>query len=214
MAKNASSTFVNEGYKTAARCGIDILELANATRRGGIVTDLLVGIGISGIAMETLRKIRAKLDSATRQELIGDLQRIEAEREHFVDIIARDGEWESAVGQESTTCEITSTELQEPEECGLSKDDQKELLQFVQKIINLPDSDRQKLILNQDRQILALMRLLVVDLALRTSYELFGEFPDNLTSLTPRFLTKLPLDPFTTESFIYGPSMLVTLICV
>ncbi len=192
-----------EDYKTAARCGIDILELANATRRGGIVTDLLVGIGISGIAMEILRKIRAKLDHATRQEVIGDLQRIETEREPFIEIIARDGELEIAVGQESTTCDIMSTELQEPEECGLSKDDQKELLQFVQKIIDLPDSDRRKLILNQDQQILALMRLLVVDLALRASYELYGKFPDNLTSLTPRFLSKLPLDPFTGESFIY-----------
>ena len=154
----------NEDYKTAARCGIDILELANATRRGGIVTDLLVGIAISGIAMETLRKIRAKLDHATRKELIGDLQRIEAEREPFVDILARDRELEIAIGQENTTCDITSTELQDPEECGLSEDEQRELLQYVQKIIDLPD---------------------------------------NLTSLTPRFLTKLPLDPFTGESFIY-----------
>ena len=193
----------NEDNKTAARCGIDILELANATRRGGIVTDLQVGIAISGIAMETLRKIRAKLDHATRQELIGDLQRIEAEREPFADIIERDNEWEIAVGQEDNTCDLTSMELQDPEECGLSQDEQKELLQLCQQIADLPDSDRRKLILNQDQQILALMRLLVVDLALRASYELSSAIPNNLTSLTPRFLSKLPLDPFTSESFIY-----------
>lgn len=195
----------NLDYKTAARCGMDILELANATRRGGIVTDLLLGIGISGIAMETLRKIRTKLDHATRQELLDCLLRIEAERDPFVDVIARDYELEIAIGQENKTCDITSMELQEPEECGLSKDEQKELIQFVQQIIDLPDSERQKMILSQDQGIMALMRLLVVDLALRTSYELSGTFPDNLSTLTPRFLTRLPLDPYTNESFIYRP---------
>ena len=195
----------SEDYITATRCGIDILELANAVRRGGLVTDLLVGIGISGIAIETLRNIRTKLDPITCQELISDLQRIEADREPFADIIARDCEWEIAVGEEDKTCDITSTELQDSEECGLSQDEQKELLQLCQQIADLPDSDRRKLILNQDQQILALMGLLVIDLALRASYELYGMFPDNLTSLTPRFLSKLPLDPFTGESLIYRP---------
>jgi hypothetical protein len=157
----------NNDFRAAARIGIDTLELANAVRRGGLVTDHLVGIAISGIAMDDLRKIRTKLDTGTRRLVIDELQRLEAEREPFADIVARDRDWEVAVGYEDKPCDFMSQGLSDPEECGLSEEEQKELLQFLQQVADLPERDRREMERDQDFHILALMRMLAVDLALR-----------------------------------------------
>ena len=75
-----------EEFSTAALAGVDILELANAVRRGGLVVDSLVSIAISGIAIESLRKLRGNLDEATRVTLRDSLRSLEHEREPFADI--------------------------------------------------------------------------------------------------------------------------------
>ncbi len=192
-------------YGEAALIGIDMLELGNATRRGGLVTDLLIDISISGIALDTLRKTRENLDHAMRGTLMHALQRIEGEREPFADIVARDREWELAVGYEDGPCEFTSQEMGDPEECGLSEDEQEELLHLLQQVADLPGSDQRKMQLEQDHHVLALLRMLGVDLALRSWYETSDAFPNDLTSLIPGLLPTLPLDPYTNESFIYRP---------
>lgn len=190
-------------FRTAARCAIDILDLANAVRRGGLVTDLLVGIAISGIAIDTLRKIRTKIDNDTRRRVMDELQRLEAEREPFVDVVARDRNWEIAVGYEDKRCDFMSLEMDDPEECGLSEEEQKEIRQLLQQIADLPESDQRKMQRDQDYRTLASMRLLAVDLALRDCHATTGSLPNDLSSLTPRPLAELPLDPYTENSFIY-----------
>ncbi len=193
----------NKDYHTAAEVGIDILELANAVRRGGLVTDLLVGVAISAIGIEGLRKIRTTLDHGTRRLLIEQLLRLEAERESFTEIVARDHKWEMAVGYKDEPCDFMSMDLTDPDECGLSEDEQRDLLQLLQHIGDLPATDRRKMELDHDRHILALMRMLVVDLALRDWHASSGSFPDGLSSLTTQMLPKLPLDPYTETWFIY-----------
>ena len=88
----------NGDYRAAATIGLDIFELANAIRRGGLVTDLLFSIAIARLAIDALRKDRTNVDSASRLLLVRELRRLEAEREPFAGIIARDREWEVAVG--------------------------------------------------------------------------------------------------------------------
>jgi hypothetical protein len=190
-------------FRAAARSGIDTLELANAIRRGGLLTDLLVGIAISGIAMEALRRIRTKLDNGTRRQAIDQLHRLEAQREPFTDIVARDRDWEVAVGYEDKPCDFMSHELSDPEECGLSEDEQKEIRRLLQEMADLPETEQRKMQHDQDNHILALMRMLAVDLALRHVYDTTGRFPDELLSLTPQPLARLPLDPYTEQPFIY-----------
>ena len=190
-------------FQAAARICMDTLELANATRRGGLVTDLLVGIAISGIAMHALRKIRTKLENSTRRLVIDELHRLEAEREPFAVVVARDRDWELAVGYEDEPCDFTAQELIDPNECGLSEEEQKEILQLLQQMAELPEPDQRKMQRDQDYHILALMRMLAVDLALRDWRDTFGSFPNDLSSLTPQPLAQLPLDPYTENSFIY-----------
>ncbi|MDY0170117.1 MAG: hypothetical protein RBS80_26470 [Thermoguttaceae bacterium] len=190
-------------FRSAALIAIDILELANAVRRGGLVTDLLVGIAISGIAIEFLRKIRTQIDNDTRRRVMDELHRLEAERESFDDVVARDRDWEIAVGYEDKHCDSMSLEMDDPEECGLSEEEQKEIRQLVQQIADLPESDQRKMQRDQDYRILASMRLLAVDLALRDCHATSGSFPNDLSSLTPQPLAELPLDPYTENSFLH-----------
>ena len=192
-------------YGVAALHGIEMLDLGNATRRGGLVTDAQVGIVISGMALDTLRKIRTDLDHATRGTLIDGLQRIEREREPFADIVAREREWDLAVGYEEKPCDFTSQDMGDPEKCGLSEDEQKGLLQLLQQLADLPQSDQRKMQLDQDNRSLATLRMLVVDLALRSWRDTSPTFPDSLVSLTPSPLRTLPLDPYTGRSFLYRP---------
>ncbi|HUG69661.1 MAG TPA: hypothetical protein VMM76_18060 [Pirellulaceae bacterium] len=190
-------------FRAAAHICIDTLELANAIRRGGLVTDLLVGIAISGIAIDILRKIRIKLDDSTRRVVIDELYRLEAQREPFAAVVARDRAWEVAVGNKDKQCDFMSLELSDPEECGLSEDQQKEIVQLLQQMADLPEPDLRKMQRDQDCHTLALMRMLAVNLALRGLRDASGTFPNDLSSLTPHPFAQLPLDPYTENSFIY-----------
>ena len=109
----------NGDYRATTKIGLDILELANAVRRGGLVTDLLVGIAISDIAIGILRTNRTKLDRDARRLLIHGLQRLEAEHEPFTEIVARDRDWEFAVDWQNEPCNFTAQGLSDPEEYGL-----------------------------------------------------------------------------------------------
>lgn len=192
-------------YRAAALVGIDILDLGNAARRGGLVVDAVVGNAISGVGLDALRKIRTDFDHATRGTLIDILQRVEGEREPFANVVARDREWELAVGYEDEPCDFASQEMGDLGECGLSEDEQKALLQLLQQMADLPESDLRRMELDQDHHILALLRMLGVDLALRSWREISDAFPDRLASLAPSLLPTLPVDPYTDESFIYRP---------
>jgi len=193
----------NHEYQATARIGLEILELANAVRRGGLVTDLLVGIAISGIAIEILRKNRTNFDQATRHSLIHELQRLDDEREQFATVLVRDCDWEVALGYDDKPCDFTSQELSNPKDCGLSEEQQRALFQLMQQIVDLPKADQQKMYLDIDRRSLASMRMLIIDLALRDRCESSGFFAEHLSALVPELLPRVPVDPFTDTSFIY-----------
>lgn len=84
-------------FDNAAQICGDILDLGNAVRRGGLMTDLLIGISFSGMAMATLRRYRVKLSAAGRRRMIHELQRIEEETEPFERVVQRDHQWELIV---------------------------------------------------------------------------------------------------------------------
>lgn len=190
-------------YDRAARAGIDVLELANAVRRGGLMTDLLVGIAVAGIGLNTLRRMRACFDRPTRYTLIESLLRLDSECEPFADIVARDEQWERAVGVEDEAVESAIHEMIDLSECDLSHEEQQEVLQQLKELENLPRSDQRTIHLSQDQSNAALLRMLAVDLTLQFWREMNGSYPEGLAALVPEFLPTLPLDPFTEEPFNY-----------
>ncbi|MHB8957320.1 MAG: hypothetical protein ACYC4U_30520 [Pirellulaceae bacterium] len=195
----------HEEFGTAALVGVDILELANAVRRGGLVVDLLVSIAISGVAMDLLRKLRGNLDEATRLTLREALRSLEHEQEPFAAIYARDQAWERAVGAENEPCIFTEHELMEPGECGLSEDEQRVVFALMQQMAELPESEQREMQYNQHRHSLALMRMLGVDLALRSWHAQTHSYPASLGLLVPQHLPQVPEDPFTGDAFVYRP---------
>lgn len=191
-------------HSAAIQAGIALLELSNAIRRGGLIIDLLISIGIADLGLELLANVRAHLDGVARRMLIQELQRLEAEREPFDDIAERDLAWELAVwGGKEPSAPASELPILDPEDCGLSEEDQRKLLRLIEEMANLPRQDRLQLEFNLDASTNALMRMLVLDLALRSWYEAQQPFPENLSALAPEFLSTIPLDPYTNRSFLY-----------
>lgn len=194
-----------EDFATAASHGLDILELANAVRRGGLIVDLLIGNAISGIGVELLRRIRAHLNDKTRRHVIDALQRLDNEREPYVDICARDQEYENIAGSEEGPLDAAFQELMDTEDVGLSEEEQQLILRLMQEYDRLSEPGKRELQDNVDLQSLAMTRLLSVDVALRAWTASHKGLPRNLAALVPQYLNILPADPFTGKDFIYRP---------
>lgn len=188
------------------QCGLDLLELGNAMRRGGMVLDFLVGVAGSGSGVDLLRTERAKFSDELRKTLIAELQRIEAEAESIETIIARDREWETKTNFAETEAEW-KFEPSDPEELGISIEDQRELHNLFEAAAEqerqLPPEQQRQLERGVERFQQAMLRLLVTDLALCRFQHAQGVLPNRLHLLVPKFLSALPLDPFTNAPFIY-----------
>jgi hypothetical protein len=190
----------NEDYEAVARYGIVFLDLSNAARRGGLVVDHLLGIGIEGCGVELIRKVRHRFPAVVRRYLIQAISRYEREREPLQDIIGRDAKWEFETDIDNVVpneFEFIATD------CELPIEDQKAIHQLVKDFVALPESEKQVLHRDQDRWSLARTRLLMLDLALRSWMDTSGKFPHSIAALTPEPLSAVPLDPFTNHDFIY-----------
>ena len=190
-------------HSGAARIGVDLLDLANAIRRGGLVIDLLVAVAVAGIAINLLRGVRGHLGAPDRLALIGQLTRAEHDQEPLPEIIARDRRWEAAAGYQEAEVDLTRQPRLDPAECGLTEDQQRELLRRLQSFSAMPDDARRSVYAKQDWCTVALLRMLAVDLALRSWQAENGAYPDDLGPLAPAFVEGVPDDPFTRKAFCY-----------
>ena len=186
----------------AARIGLDILELANILLRGGVITDFLVGNGCRGVGLDQLRRLRFQLDEEDRRMLIRELPRLEVDRDSFEFVVERDQKWEAALNLLTVPLDMSQLEM-DPKECGLSLEDQRELLRCLQTLAEAPREVRHARYADVDRINTAMLRMLVIDLALRSYRAVNRSFPDELASLIPEYLGALPLDPFMETGFHY-----------
>ncbi len=190
----------------AARIGLDILELANVLQRGGVIVDFLVGGGFRIVALDQLRRMRFQLEDGDRAMLIRELPRLDADRDLFADVVERDRKWDAWVASldlPNEPLDMLQYEM-DPNECGgMSREDQRELLRCLQAAVEAPDEVRHARYADSGRFDTALLRLLVIDLALRSYRTANRSFPEELTALIPKYLGALPLDPFTEAGFLY-----------
>ncbi len=183
--------------------GVDMLELANAARRGGITISLLVSAAIGCMAIDHLRRLRTRFDQAQQTELLRHLERLHREREPAQVILARDRRWELEVGCADEPCDFVNGDLSGSAEPDVPEEVQKAVLECLQTIADSPIEERQSLFREQDNRALALLRMLAIDLSLRTHRGANSSYPDDLSCLTPSILSRVPLDPFTDQSFVY-----------
>lgn len=192
----------NEDYRSVARFGTVILDLANAVRRGGLVVDHLVSIAVSGCGVACLRKVRERFSDDVRRDLIDSLDRYEREREPFSCVVKRDAEWEAESGYEDDGTELSEEELIDADS-ELPIENQKLLIQLVKELSNQPKSEKRAMHADQERRALAITRLLAVDLAIRCSHARTERFPNAIAELVPDCLPRLLRDPFSNSDFIY-----------
>lgn len=190
-------------YLAATAAGIDILELANAVRRGGLIVDLLVGNAIAGIGMAAFCRMRGQLNEDARLLLIGALQRLENEREPLDTVYLRDQDWEQAVGYEEEGGESSTLNTTDFDESGLTEEEQQFVLERFQELGSLSESDMRRHQEDLDLQSLAMLRLLRIDVALRSCIASIKAIPRSLADLVPRYLPEVPDDPFTNDGFSY-----------
>jgi hypothetical protein len=196
---------VDGNLEGVVRIGLDLLALANATRRGGLITGQLVSVAIAGNGLEVLRRIRGQLTEPLRQTLIANLKRLDAEREPFAEIAVRDDSWEAIV--QPTESDLSTEPLHDPEESGISHEAQLALREAMEAIGEMPKSSQRAMHWSADHGDLARRRLLIVDLALRSHYAATGSYPAKLDDLSPRVLSPVPDDPYTDRPFLYRPSL-------
>jgi hypothetical protein len=205
FALELSHAKLNSDFAAAVRIGVDLLELANAVRRGGLLMDFLVSLSISSMAIEELRggpSHRSDRAESTRRELRNELARIERSRESLQVIVDRDRKWEAAVGWQDESVDFANIPLSEME-TGIPEEHQRAVFDALQSMANLPSDELTLRYRELDNRDLAMQRLLFVDLALRSYQAIHQSYPDNLTSLVPTICSDLPGDPFTDDLFRY-----------
>ena len=190
-------------FSRAVNIGLNIFDLANATRRGGLVVDSLFAVALEGIVIERTRCIRHRLkpDDATR--LANELLRIDASRESFDDVVARDRKWEEAVNYPHEEVDFINSEWPEAEKNGMDKEAEQALRQMLQSLADLPDDELRRIEKQLDDRNLALIRLLALESALICFHARHGIYPPDLCSLTPDYIAAIPDDPFTGAGFQY-----------
>jgi hypothetical protein len=184
----------------AATIGLTILDLANAVRRGGLISGMLMALGAEHIGMRHLRVLRQRLSPASAARLANALLRMEEEREPFDPIAARDRKWEELFPPPKEPDFTYLDELDVDEE---TKEWFRELRQTLD---NLPDDQQHGVYLMLDTCNLALLRLLAVESALLCFHARIGSYPSDLSHLAPDCIATVPFDPFTGTGFKYRPT--------
>lgn len=184
--------------------GLDIFHLANAVRRGGLVTDVLVAISIEGIAIDQTRRIRRRLKADQATRLANELLRIEADRESFEAIAARDRDWEEAVDFAGGSPESASVEASGADKDGIDEQTLQAVKDALKSFAELPAGQHRALQKQLDVRNLAMIRLLALESALIGCHGRTGAYPSGIETLVPDYIIAIPTDPFTGAEFRYA----------
>jgi hypothetical protein len=162
----------------AVRCYVDVLRLARASARGGLIADVADAIEDSGL--EGLCGLRPALTPEQAGKLISDLKRLDANREPLDELFARDYLWE---GHVVPIWQVKLVNLLR-QKTGKGGWRQEALETIVW---------RQQ----------ATTRLLICDLAIRVYRWEHGADPASLGDLVPEHLSAVPQDPFSGGPLVY-----------
>ncbi|MCA9203892.1 MAG: hypothetical protein KDA59_12630 [Planctomycetales bacterium] len=189
-------------WTVVSKHGIQILDLANAVRRGGIVVDHLVSVVIAGTGTHCLRQARHNMSEWNLCELIVGLTRIDYEREPFAVIAQRDAKWVEETQYDQTESETPIEDIIDYDS-DIPVEIQESVIRFIRELGDLPEWEQAALYSQADSRSLATLRLLTLELALSLHQKRFGEYPLSLSELVPTTLADMPSDPFTDAPFLY-----------
>ncbi|MEW4454459.1 hypothetical protein AB1L30_17420 [Bremerella sp. JC817] len=211
--RNLADAFYIEGilalqtqqYDHVITAGLTLIDLGNATARGGLQVDYLASVRSIALGSSLLSTVREQLDSEQRSRLLRELARVESEHEPVEVAMERDELWTELVDYPDE--EINSDAMALPAEMtdDLSPEQLAEFQQIIQEgMSNLPE-DNQAMYTCFEQRTIAAFRLLALDLALQQFEALTGTYPAELEHLRPGVLSDIPRDPFTGQAFLYQP---------
>jgi RNA polymerase sigma factor (sigma-70 family) len=186
--KKLALAFVTEGKmaelenrpQDAAKSYLDTMYLANASSRGGVLVDELLGLGIEGVGTAQLTNLVRQLDAKSCRETASALEAFDMQRQT----------WDETVQQEKAWSRRTFT--------GISYD----LQRIMQKksIDDILAAVKQK-----NQKYPKFTRQLIIQLAARAYALDKGKPPGNVDDLVPDYLKAVPLDPTTGNQMVYAP---------
>jgi hypothetical protein len=160
-------------YAAAADTVMTSIRLGEASKRGGLVIDWLVGNAVSGSGIDELARLRTVLSPEVYRSLVKQLIAVADQSEPLAEIAKREHVWQQRA--EGWRARIA----------------------FLQSA--LPSASYEVI----DQRFTAKFRLLVCDLALRDYQHDEHTLPERLEDLKPRYLPSVPEDPFSGTPLVY-----------
>jgi hypothetical protein len=185
----------------AAQAVRNLLRLANISRNGGLIIDLLVSNAIAGSALSRLRKMRWVMSAGVCAEMARELSAWDRARETFHAVAERDAQWERIV---ELTPSAVSAPLETPADPALAELHET-TTKAIHQMMELPPLVQRTMKEHLDHRTTSVARLLIVDLALRAARQKEGELPPSLDALMPEYLPEIPANPFGEAPMAYQP---------
>ena len=162
----------------AARSYVDAMRFGNEMSRGALLITRLVGIAGEAIGYNSLTRIAPQLNRNECQAVLSELERLDAARVSWAE-----------VRQAENQCMRYHLKQQlNPAAWVIGWWKGRQIIQTAE---------------SRHKTALANERLLMADLAVRC-YEMdTGAIPQNLDDLVPKYLAKVPQDPFAAQGLVY-----------
>ncbi len=180
----------------ALAAGVVALDVANAVRRGGLSVAMQISNIAESIAVGRLRRLHRRASAEDARNLAAELLRVDAQREVYEAIVARDKAWEELANMPRETADFLNMQWPADVRETIDPDDEQYLREAMQSLADLPEYEFRAKQQQHDDRCLALLRLLAIEAALVAYRRAHGEYPVDLNALMPDFLARRPMDPF------------------
>ncbi len=164
-------------HRQAADRAVDTIRMADAISRGGLYVDDMVGNAVEGLAIGSLAKELPVFNAADLKYLVENLEQLDTAHEPVALVIGRERIFSSsALGWIGRAIMWADTILFVPTE---------------------------RAVVNVRRRGEAHLRLVLAEAAVRRCRLETGPLPASLDALVPKYLSAVPIDPYSERPLIY-----------
>ena len=180
QALTAEEKAANGSGKTAdaAKIDLDMVRLAQAISRGGLVIDYMVADRIERSGLQLLAKELPSLDTTTLPGLSQALEEFDNSREPLDVVVKRTRVWDGVTPGWAGRLDSLAYSFSYHDDISRQMSDVRE-------------------------RNVAQLRLLVAEIALRQYILANGSPPESLAALVPKYLSAVPVDPYNDEPLVY-----------
>jgi hypothetical protein len=167
-------------FADAAQSYVDAIRFGNEVSRGGFIINRLVGCALEAMGDTPLSKLAPKLNAGEARPVIAELEKIDCAGITWDEVLRNENRFEHyqlSKGFNVVTWAMTRWKLR---------------------------GSRQRAEIRHKR-VVARVRLLTAELAVRCYQSEQGLVPSGLEQLVPQYLRRVPADPFSEHLLVYRP---------